>query len=476
MIHKIITSIVALAFFALLVCAATGCATRYMLAGEPAVGTHTVVDTTQAYESASKGDDPPHDFYKRGENHSSTRNIVVRERDDGKRVYMTLRKIVEQRVDKLLRDGKEDEELRKRHEKIYRAMFSRAFLSGEDPYEKLQPNNLPAYLAKKLTDFPDRPLAIGGTWEADVKDETYSGHAEARLVDVKDIDGRRVAVIEGVYSSVWNYTDPKGEKYVIKSECDDFLCEFDIDAHVALKTTYTDLFDVKADDGTMTMTTKNTMVLTSREVLDNEKWQPGISQFADDLRAMWGVDPDNPLKQSESYLRIVDFAKRNPDTLCGEFAQYFVDNYKTYLGKSLLGMISFDKLGDWFNSPPLKDKDLKGKVVIVEWWATKCGPCVEVSRRLADMHRKYADDGLVVIGVTNEKGITADELRKHLTDSKIAYPILWDKERVLADKLNFNYVPHVLVLRPDGVIVWDDSGDIQGDAFENLIKRLLKAE
>ena len=53
----------------------------------------------------------------------------------------------------------------------------------------------------------------------------------------------------------------------------------------------------------------------------------------------------------------------------------------------------------WLNSEPLKLADLHGKVVIVEFWTFGCYNCKNVVPSLREWHQKYADDGLVIIGV-----------------------------------------------------------------------------
>src|SRR5713101_7167952 len=53
----------------------------------------------------------------------------------------------------------------------------------------------------------------------------------------------------------------------------------------------------------------------------------------------------------------------------------------------------------WFNAAPMRLADLKGKVVLVEFWTFGCYNCRNVEPHVKEWHRKYADQGLVVIGV-----------------------------------------------------------------------------
>jgi len=63
-------------------------------------------------------------------------------------------------------------------------------------------------------------------------------------------------------------------------------------------------------------------------------------------------------------------------------------------------MMPFPPLA-WVNGKPLTDKDLKGKVVLLDFWAVWCGPCIATFPHLRDWHEKYSDKGLVIIGYTS---------------------------------------------------------------------------
>ena len=133
----------------------------------------------------------------------------------------------------------------------------------------------------------------------------------------------------------------------------------------------------------------------------------------------------------------------------------------------------------WINSPPLKLEQLRGKVVLIEFWARDCPFCAEAMPYVKALHDKYSGNGLVVIGVHTPR-IEAEKdvpkVHQAVVEKGIRYPVVIDNDyEIWTDYLCAAW-PSVYVVDQEGVIKLNHSGTGRYDEIEEVIQDLLKKD
>lgn len=148
----------------------------------------------------------------------------------------------------------------------------------------------------------------------------------------------------------------------------------------------------------------------------------------------------------------------------------------------------------WLNGTPLKPEELRGKVVLLDFWAVWCGPCIATFPHLREWNDKYADKGLVIIGVTRhyqygwdaeakrpkreedlsesaENAATLEFLKHHELKHRIA--VMPDGD--LSAKYLVSGIPQAVLIDRDGSIrlIRVGSGEANAAQLEAMIKQLL---
>lgn len=115
---------------------------------------------------------------------------------------------------------------------------------------------------------------------------------------------------------------------------------------------------------------------------------------------------------------------------------------------------------------------LKGKVVVVNFWATWCGPCRKEIPGFMDVHSQYKDKGLVVVGVSlDEEGWGV--VKPYIERTKINYPVVIG-EGSLAEAYEIpNAIPATYVVDKKGNIAKSHIGFMTKSELEGIIKPLL---
>lgn len=136
----------------------------------------------------------------------------------------------------------------------------------------------------------------------------------------------------------------------------------------------------------------------------------------------------------------------------------------------------FAGIDKWLNSEPLTMQQLRGKVVLVDFWTYTCINCINTLPYAKAWHEKYRDKGLVVVGVhTPEYPVerSTDNVRTALRRFDIRYPVAQDNRYTTWNAYHNSYWPAFYLIDKKGQIVYTQFGEGQYAQTEAAIQALL---
>ncbi len=136
----------------------------------------------------------------------------------------------------------------------------------------------------------------------------------------------------------------------------------------------------------------------------------------------------------------------------------------------------FSGISQWLNSEPLTIKQLRGKVILVDFWTYDCINCINTLSHVVQWHDKYKDKGLVVVGVhTPEYAFErkTENVRTALKRFDIRYPVAQDNRYATWNAYNNRYWPAFYLVNKKGQVVYTHFGEGQYEQTEARIQQLL---
>lgn len=146
-------------------------------------------------------------------------------------------------------------------------------------------------------------------------------------------------------------------------------------------------------------------------------------------------------------------------------------NVKGYPAPELSG------IANWLNSDPLTLEQLKGKVVLIDFWTYTCINCIRTLPHVQGWYEKYQDDGFVVIGVHSPEFAfekTASNVQAAIDDYYLTYPVAQDNDFATWQNYNNRYWPAEYLIDAQGNIRRTHFGEGEYEKTEEAIQALLK--
>ncbi len=134
------------------------------------------------------------------------------------------------------------------------------------------------------------------------------------------------------------------------------------------------------------------------------------------------------------------------------------------------------KISGYINSKPITLADIRGKVVLVDFWTYSCINCIRTIPYLNSWYEKYADDGLVIVGVhTPEFEFEKDynNVKGAVERFGIKYPVAQDNEKQTWNAYENRYWPRKYLIDSEGYIRYDHIGEGAYTETEKVIQSLL---
>ena len=115
---------------------------------------------------------------------------------------------------------------------------------------------------------------------------------------------------------------------------------------------------------------------------------------------------------------------------------------------------------------------VKGKVVVLDFWATWCGPCRSEIPGYVELQKKYGDAGLVIVGVSLDR-VGPAVVKKFIEEQKINYLVVMGDDKIAEAFGGVDAIPTTFIIDRSGTARFRKEGAMEHDEFEAILKPFL---
>lgn len=197
-----------------------------------------------------------------------------------------------------------------------------------------------------------------------------------------------------------------------------------------------------------------------KQILANPKDENSIQL----IQRLNSYDPDP--KEMKVYFKKLDKSVRK-STKGKIFERYIQAVENSSVGKKAPGITQFDLEGN-----PYSLQDLRGKFVLVDFWASWCPPCREENPKLVAIYQDFKDKNFEILGVSFDRDMKA--WKKAIDDDKLTWKHISDIQHWnngAAGVYGIKAIPQNVLVNPEGIIV---ARNLHGDDLRKKLEEILK--
>lgn len=168
-------------------------------------------------------------------------------------------------------------------------------------------------------------------------------------------------------------------------------------------------------------------------------------------------------RDEEGVALLKEYLKHDPEAASADVAKDLIANPLRARKRLLPDLELVTLAGDYLTS-----EDLKGKVLLLDFWATWCAPCVASVGGLRSLSHRYEGDPFELVSVSTDSDEAA--LRAFIAKEKMTWPQVWDKDQSITRRCGVAFFPTYVLVSPEGEIVYVAKGWGEGIETELRIK------
>lgn len=234
---------------------------------------------------------------------------------------------------------------------------------------------------------------------------------------------------------------------------------------------------INADTGLVSRMQEDSTALMQALV---EQWQmQGMMPTYQAVQTTWTFEPVSTEAPGDDAFAFDPEGMELVDSLAPDFSDMMGDfdfGGGGVEGADFVHQPAPDFAGTTVKDEPFALSELRGKVVLLDFWATWCGPCVAAIPEIQKISQEFADQGVVVVGVNQDGEGMEEKVAEFLADKEITFTQVMDLTDEIGGMYEVAAIPTTVLIDREGVVQAYHVGFGGGDVYRDEIRRVLAGE